>query len=220
MPASDAAFRWFRADAPHAYVVRQGEDERHAAAQFVRHERFWSKVWCPWPGYAPPVPVGAGDLLVRVRIGARSWVQRVRRGDGDRPHARELAAYSGHAAEPFVFVPEPGVHPPQHLAVALGGIAPREPMQEIDAGVTGFWPRTEAQLAPVIRLDAGGRDFLQVGTALRVVPDGNDQGAAGWLRATVAAVLPQYSYAVLLAPEAQAALGDRVRSPLAWCADR
>ncbi len=220
MPASDVAARWFRVDAPHTYVVRQGEDERHAAAQFVRHENFWPKVWCPWPGYAPPVPIGSGDLLVRVRIEGRSWVQRVRRGDGDRPHARELAAYSARDIAPFVFLPDPGTHPPLHLAVDVAQLVPSEPLRAVEARVTGFWPRTDTRPAAVIRLDTGGRDFLQVGTALHVAPAGNDRDAAGGLRAMTAAVLPQYSYAVLLGPEAQAAPGDRVRSPLAWCTGR
>lgn len=220
MPAPDAASRWFRADAPHAYVVRQGESEPHAAAQFVRHENFWAKVWCPWPGYAPPVPIGAGDLLVRVRIEGRSWVQRVRRGGGDRPHARELDTYSDHGIKPFVFRPEPGTHPPLQLAMDVAQVAPSEPLREIDARVTGFWPRTDTRPAAVIRLDTGGRDFLQVGTALRVAPAGNGPGATDWLRAMVAAVLPQYSYAVLLEPAAQVAPGARVRSPLAWCTGR
>lgn len=214
---ADPAGEWLRADAPHAYLVRQGEIETDVARRFVKDVRHWPEVWCPWPGYEPPEPVAPGDLLVRVRIDGRSWVQRARLGHGDRPHVRALAAFETGAVEPFAWIPDPQAHPLQHLAFDLTEAAVREPARAVHREVSGFWPRAGAQPRPVVRFDAGSLEFLSVGTALTVVPAGKEREPAAWVRVVVAAVFPSYSYALLLEPGAVAAPGDSVRSPTAWC---
>ena len=80
---ADPAKEWLRDDAPHVYMVRQGEAEADAARRFVKDPQDWPEVWCPWPGYEPPVPIGPGDLLVRVQVNGRGWIQRARLGNGD-----------------------------------------------------------------------------------------------------------------------------------------
>lgn len=213
----DPAEEWLRGDAPHVYLVRQGETEADAALHFVKEIRHWPEVWCPWPGYEPAIPIGWGDLLVRVRVNGRSWVQRVKLGNGDRPHARALEAFDAGGIEPFTWIPDAQLHPPQHLAFDLAEVVAREPARAVHRSVSGFWPSGETQPWPVVRLDAGSLEFLSVGTALTVVPAGKEAEPADWLRAVVAAVFPSYSYALLLEPEAVAAPGDSARSPTAWC---
>ena len=213
----DPAEEWLRADAPHVYLVRQGEAETDAALRFVKDIQHWSEVWCPWPGYEPPVPVGPGDLLVRVRINGRSWIQRARLGNGDRPHAQALEAFSTDGVEPFTWIPDAQLHPPQHLTFDLTEVDVHEPARSIHQGVSRFWPSGEALPRPVVRIDAGGLEFLSVGTALTVVPSGKKAEPSTWLHAVVVAVFPSYSYALLLEPQAVAAPGDSVRSPTAWC---
>ena len=214
---ADPAGEWLRADAPHVYLVRQGETEADAALHFVKDVQHWSEVWCPWPGYEPPVPVGAGDLLVRVRINGRSWIQRARRGDGDRPHARELEAFKIDAIDPFVWIPDPQLHPPQHIALDLAEVVAHEPARAVHHEVSRFWPSSEELPGPVIRVDAGRLEFLSVGTALTVVPAGKEADSAAWLRVVVVAVFPSYSYAMLLNQQAVVLPEDSVRGPTAWC---
>ena len=214
---ADPAKEWLRPDAPHAHLVRQGETEADAALRFVRRVRDWPEVWCPWPGYAPAIPVGPGDLLVRVRINGRSWIQRARLGTGDRPHVRALENFDTGGIEPFTWVPDLQLHPPQHLSLDLTEAIVHEPPRAIHRSVSRFWPNGETLSRPVIRLDAGNLEFLSVGTALTVVPAEKETEPSAWLRAVVAAVFPSYSYALLLEPEAVAAPGDSVRSPMAWC---
>ena len=216
-PEADPAGEWLRADAPHVYLVRQGEAETDAARRFVKKIRHWPEVWCPWPGYEPAIPVGPGDLLVRVQINGRSWVQRARLGNGDQPHARALEAFSTDGIEPFTWIPDARLHPPQHLAFDLTEVDVHEPARAIHQGVSRFWPSDEALPRPVVRIDAGGLEFLSVGTALTVVPAGKEAEPSAWLHAVVVAVFPSYSYALLLESQAVAAPGDSVRSPTAWC---
>ncbi len=213
----DPAAEWFRADAPHVYLVRQGEDAMSAARQFVKQPHFWDRVWCPWPGYASANSIAPGDLLVRVHINGRSWIQRVRRGDGERPHVRAMEAFADLTFEPFEFVPNPDILPPLHLAVDLTEVEASEPIKAIHAQITDVWPRTAEQPMTMIRVDVGSRDFLKIGSALLVIPAGNTGGAEGWLRAVVAAAFPQYSYAVLWDAQVPMAGEGVVRSPMAWC---
>ena len=214
---ADPAEEWLRADAPHAYLVRQGEAEGDAARRFVKEVRRWPEVWCPWPGYEPAVPVGPGDLLVRVRINGRSWVQRASLGNGDRPHARALEAFATDGIEPFAWIPDARLHPPQHLVFDLTEVEIREPARATHQKVSRFWPSGETLPRPVARVDAGSLEFLSAGTALTVVPAGKGAEPEAWLQAVVVAVFPSYSYVLLLEPEAVAAPGDSVRSPTAWC---
>ncbi len=217
---ADPAGAWLRDDAPHVYLVRQGESEADAARRFVDNPADWPEVWCPWPGYAPPQPVGPGDLLVRVQVNGRSWVQRARLGDGSQPHAQVLETFCTGDIEAFTWTPDAQVHPPQRLEIDLADAAVREPARAVHRRVSRFWPSGETQPRPMIRLDAGSREFLSVGTALTVVPAGQQAEPAAWLQAVVAAVFPSYSYALLLKPGAVAAPGDSVRSPSAWCIPR
>lgn len=214
---ADPAKEWLRDDAPHVYLVRQGEAEADAARRFVKDPQDWPEVWCPWPGYEPPVPVGPGDLLVRVRVNGRSWIQRARLGNGDRPHARALEASGVDEIEPFLWILDAQVHPPQHLEIDLTEVVVHEPARAVHRRIARFWPGSETQPWPVIRLDAGSLEFLSAGTALTVVPAGKEAEPASWLQAVVAAVFPSYSYALLLDPRAVAAPGDLARSPAAWC---
>ena len=213
----DPAEAWLRGGAPHVYLVRQGETEADAALRFVKEIRHWPEVWCPWPGYEPAVPVGPGDLLVRVRVNGRSWVQRARLGNGDRPHARALEAFDVGGIGPFTWIPDAQLHPPQHLTFDLTDVATHGPARAIHRKVSRFWPSGETLPRPVVRLDAGSLEFLSIGTALTVVSVGKEAEAAAWLHAVVVAVFPSYSYALLLESEAVAAPGDSVRSPTAWC---
>lgn len=217
---ADPAGEWLRADAPHVYLVRQGEVEADAALRFVKKVQHWPEVWCPWPGYEPAVLVGPGDLLVRVQINGRSWIQRARLGNDDQPHARALEAFSIDGVEPFTWIPDAQLHPPQHLTFDLTEADVHEPARAIHQGVSRFWPSGEALPRPVVRIDAGGLEFLSVGTALTVVPAGKEAEPSAWLQAVVVAVFPSYSYALLLEPQAIAAPGDSVRSPTAWCTER
>lgn len=214
---ADPAGEWLRDDAPHVYLVRQGEAETDTARRFVKDPRDWPEVWCPWPGYEPPVPVGPGDLLVRVRVNGRSWIQRARLGNGDQPHAQVLETFGVSEIESFLWIPDAQLHPPQHLEIDLTEVVAHEPARAIHRRISRFWPSSETQPLPVIRLDAGGLEFLSAGTALTVVPAGKEAEPASWLRAVVAAVFPSYSYALLLDPQAVAAPGDLARSPTAWC---
>ena len=206
-----------RGDAPHAYLVRQGDTGADVALRFVRKIQHWPDVWCPWPGYEPEIPVGPGDLLVRVRVNGRSWVQRARLGNGDQPHARVLETFATDGVEPFSWIPDPRLHPPQHLKFDLTGVAVHEPARAVHRSVSRFWPSGGTQSRPVVRLDAGSLEFLSVGTALTVVPAEKEAEPATWLRAVVVAVFPSYSYALLLEPGDMAAPGDSIRSPTAWC---
>lgn len=217
---ADPAKEWLRDDAPHVYLVRQGEAEADAARRFVKDPEDWSKAWCPWPGYEPPVPIGPGDLLVRVRVNGRGWIQRARLGNGDPPHARVLEAFDVGEIEPFIWIPDAQVYPPQHIKIDLTEIVVHEPARAIHRRVSRFWPNGETQPLPMVRLDAGSLEFLSVGTALTVVPAEKEAEPASWLRAVVAAVFPSYSYALLLEPQAVAAPGDLTRSPTAWCFPR
>ena len=214
---ADPAEQWLRADAPHVYLVRQREAESDAALHFVKQLKHWPEVWCPWPGYEPAIPVRSGDLLVRVRINGRSWVQRPRLSNGDQPHARALEAFVTDGIESFTWIPDPQLHPPQHLRFDLAEMIAHEPARAIHRSVSRFWPGGEMQPRPVVRLDAGSLEFLSVGTALTVVPAGKEAKPAAWLHAVVVAIFPSYSYALLLEPGAIAAPGDLVRSPTAWC---
>lgn len=214
---ADPAKEWLREDAPHVYLVRQGEVEADAARRFVKDPQDWPQVWCPWPGYEPPVPVGPGDLLVRVRVNGRSWIQRARLGNGDQPHAQALEAFNVGEIEPFTWIPDAGLHPPQHLEIDLTEVVVQEPARAVHRRISRFWPSSEAQPFPVVRLDAGNLEFLSVGMGLTVVPVGKEAAPASWLQAVVAAVFPSYSYALLLDPQAVAAPGDLARSPTAWC---
>ena len=214
---ADPAKEWLRDDAPHVYLVRQGETEADAALHFVKEIGHWPELWCPWPGYVPAVPIGPGDLLVRVQVNGRSWIQRARLGNGDRPHARALEAFDVGAIEPFTWIPDAQLHPPQHLAFDLTEVVAHEPAQAVHRSVSRFWPSSETLPRPVIRLNAGSLEFLSIGTALTVVPAGNEAEPAAWLHAVVVTVFPSYGYALLLEPEAVAAPGDSVRSPTAWC---
>ena len=214
---ADPAKEWLRGDAPHVYLVRQGEAEADAARRFVKDPQDWPEVWCPWPGYEPPEPVGPGDLLVRVRVDGRSWIQRARLGNGDQPHARVLEAFNIGEIEPFIWIPDEQVHPPQHLEIDLTEIVVHEPARAIHRRISRFWPSSETQPLPVVRLDAGSLEFLSIGTALTVVPVGKEAEPTSWLRAVVAAVFPSYSYALLLNLQAVAVPEDAARSPTAWC---
>lgn len=214
---ADPAKEWLRDDAPHVYLVRQGEVEADAARRFVEDPKDWLEVWCPWPGYEPPEPIGPGDLLVRVRINGRSWVQRARLGSGDQPHARVLEAFSVGEIEPFIWIPDARLHPPQHLEVDLSEVVVNEPARAVHRRVVEFWPSSEMQPLPMVRLNAGSLEFLSIGTGLTVVPTGKKAEPTSWLRAVVVSVFPSYSYALLLKPQAVAAPGDSVRSPTAWC---
>lgn len=214
---ADPAGEWLHADAPHVYLVRQGEAETDVALRFVKKIEHWPEVWCPWPGYEPPVPVGPGDLLVRVRVNGRSWVQRARLGNGDQPHARVLEAFVTDGIEPFTWIPDPQLHPPQHLTLDLTEAIAHEPARAVHRSVSKFWPSGEMQPWPVVRLNAGSLEFLSIGTALTVVPVGKEAEPAAWLHAVVVAVFPSYSYALLLEPDGVVAPGDSVRSPTAWC---
>ena len=214
---ADPAKEWLRDDAPHVYLVRQGEAEADVARRFVKDPQDWPEVWCSWPGYEPPMPVGPGDLLVRVWVNGRSWVQRARLGNGDQPHARALEAFNVGEIEPFTWTPYSWLHPPQYFEIDLTEVVVREPARAIHRRISKFWPSRERQPFPVVRLDAGSLEFLSVGMALTVVPAGKEAEPASWLRVVVAAVFPSYSYALLLEPEAVAAPGDSVRSPTAWC---
>lgn len=217
---ADPAGEWLRDDAPHVYLMRQGEAEADAARRFVKDPQDWPEVWCPWPGYEPPVPVGPGDLLVRVRVKGRSWIQRARLGNGDRPHARALKTFDPSEIEPFLWIPDAQLHPQQQLEVDLTDVVVHEPARAVHRRVSRFWPSSETQAFPVVRLNAGSLEFLSAGTALTVVPAGKEAEPASWLRAVVAAVFPSYSYALLLDPQAVAAPGDWARSPTAWCVPR
>lgn len=214
---ADPAKEWLRDDAPHAYLVRQGEAEADAARRFVKDPQDWPEVWCPWPGYEPLVPIGPGDLLVRVQVNGRGWIQRARLGNGDQPHARVLEAFDVGEIGPFTWIPDAQVHPPQRIEIDLTGTVVHEPARAVHRRVSRFWPGSETQPLPVVRLNAGSLEFLSVGTALTVVPAGKEAEPASWLRAVVAAVFPGYSYALLLEPQAVAAPGDLARSPTAWC---
>ena len=216
----DPAGEWLRADAPHVYLVRQGEAETDAALRFVKKIQHWPEVWCPWPGYEPSIPVRPGDLLVRVQINGRSWIQRAKLGNDDRPHARVLEAFSIDGVEPFTWIPDAQLHPPQHLTFDLTEADVHEPARAIHQEVTRFWPSNETLPWPVARIDAGSLEFLSIGTALTVVPAGKEAEPSAWLHAVVVAVFPSYSYALLLEPQAIAAPGDSVRSPTAWCTER
>lgn len=214
---ADPAGEWLRDDAPHVYLVRQGEAEADAARRFVKDPQNWPEVWCPWPGYEPPVPVGPGDLLVRVWVNGRTWIQRARLGSGGQPHAQVLKAFGISEIEPFLWIPDAQLHPPQHLEIDLTEVVVHEPARAVHRRLSRFWPSSETQPLPVIRLDAGSLEFLSAGTALTVVPVGKEAEPASWLQAVVAAVFPSYSYALLLDPQAVAAPGDLARSPTAWC---
>ena len=214
---ADPAGEWLRNDAPHVYLVRQGEAEADVARRFVKDPKDWPEMWCPWPGYEPPVPVGPGDLLVRVRVNGRTWVQRARLGNGGQPHAQVLQAFGISEIEPFLWIPDVQLHPPQHLEIDLTEVVVHEPARAVHRRISRFWPSSETQPLPVIRLDAGSLEFLSAGTALTVVPGGKEAEPASWLQAVVAAVFPSYSYALLLDPQSVAEPGDLVRSPTAWC---
>ena len=214
---ADPAKEWLRDDMPHVYLVRQGEAEADAARRFVKDPQDWPEVWCPWPGYEPPVPIGPGDLLVRVQVNGRGWIQRARLGNGDQPHAQVLEAFDVGGIEPFIWIPDAWVHPPQHIEIDLTEIVVHEPARAIHRRVSRFWPSSETQPLPVIRLNAGSLEFLSIGTGLTVVPAEKEAEPASWLRAVVMAVFPSYSYALLLDPEGVAAPGDTARSPTAWC---
>ncbi len=216
---ADPAAEWFRADAPHAYLVRHGETEKDVAARFVQDLRHWPNVWCPWPGYDPAVAIGPGDLLVRVRINGRGWVQRARLGTGELPHARALEEFDAKSIEPFAWTPDARLRPPRRVAFDLTKTEIHEPARAVHRRVSRFWPSGATTPRPVIRLDAGDQDFLSVGAALAVVPAGKVAEPSAWSRAVVAAVYPSYSYALLLDPEAVVAPGDFARSPTAWCVD-
>lgn len=213
----DPAEEWLRDDAPHVYLVRQGETEADAALRFVKEIRHWPEVWCPWPGYDPAVPVGPGDLLVRVQVNGRSWIQRAKLGNGDQPHARALATFDVSGIEPSTWIPDAQLHPPQHITFDLTEVDLHEPARAVHQKVSEFWPSSEALPWPVARVDAGRLEFLSIGTALMVIPAGKETEPAAWLHAVVVAVFPSYSYVLLLEPEAVATPGDSVRSPTAWC---
>ena len=211
-PDPDPAARWLRADAPHAYLVRQRETARDAALRFVRRLEDWPRVWCPWPGYLPPPPIRPGDLLARVRIDGRSWVQRVRRAGGQRPQRLLLRGFEAAGTAPFAFVPDPEAHPARRLRLDPAALAPRLPPRAPQAQVARVWPAT-AERPEVVRLTAGRRAFLVPGTALTV-----PTAAGGRARALVAAAYPHHAFAVLLTP-GPAAAGGAARSPAAWCAE-
>lgn len=214
---ADPAKEWLRDDAPHVYLVRQGEAEADAARRFVKDPQDWPQVWCPWPGYEPPVPIGPGDLLVRVQVNGRGWIQRARLGNGDQPHAQALEAFNVGEIEPFIWIPDARMHPPQHIEIDLTGIVVHEPARAIHRRVSRFWPSSETQPLPMVRLNAGSLEFLSIGMGLTVVPAEKEAEPASWLQAMVAAVFPSYSYALLLEPQAVAGPGDLARSPAAWC---
>ena len=209
-PDPDPAAAWLRADAPHAHLVRQGETARGAALRFVRRLEDWPRVWCPWPGFLPPPPLRPGDLLARVRIDGRSWVQRVRRASGQRPHRLLLRGHEAAGIEPFVFAPDPGAHPPRRIELDPAALAPRLPPRAPRARVARVWPAT-CRRPEVVRLSAGRRAFLAPGAALTV-----PTAAGGRARALVAASYPHHAFAVLLTP-GPAAAGGLARSPAAWC---
>ncbi len=214
---ADPAKEWLRDDAPHVYLVRQGEAEADAARHFVKDPQDWPEVWCPWPGYEPPVPIGPGDLLVRVQVNGRGWIQRARLGNGDQPHAQVLEAFNIDEIEPFIWIPDAQVHPPQHLEIDLTEIIVHEPARAIHRRVSRFWPSSKTQPLPMVRLNAGSLEFLSIGMGLTVVPAEKEAEPVSWLRAVVVAVFPSYSYALLLEPQAAAEPGDLARSPTAWC---
>ena len=209
-PPPDPAGRWLRPDAPHAYLVRQHETGRDAARRFVRRLEDWPRVWCPWPGYLPTPPIRPGDLLARVRIDGRSWVQRVRRAGGQRPHRLLLQGYAAAGVAPFAFLPDPAAHPPRRLELDPAALAPRLPRQVPRARVARVWPAAGGR-PEVVRLDEGRRSFLAPGAALSL-----PTAAGGRARALVAASYPHHAFAVLLTP-GPAALGGAARSPAAWC---
>ena len=214
---ADPAKEWLRDDAPHVYLVRQGEAEADAARRFVKDPQDWPEVWCPWPGYEPPVPIGPGDLLVRVQVNGRGWIQRARLGNGDQPHAQVLEAFNIGEIEPFTWIPDARVHPPQHIEIDLTEIVVHEPARAIHRRISRFWPSSETQPLPMVRLNAGSLEFLSIGMGLTVVPAEKEAEPASWLRAVVVAVFPSYSYALLLEPQAVAEPGNLARSPTAWC---
>ncbi len=209
-PPGDPAQRWLRPDAPHAYLVRQHETGADAARRFVRRLEDWPRVWCPWPGWAPTPPIRPGDLLARVRIDGRSWVQRVRRASGQRPHRLLLRGYAADGIEPFAFAPDPAAHPPRRLELDPAALAPQLPRQAPRARVARVWPAAAGRPA-VVRLSEGRRAFLAPGAALSL-----PTAAGGRARALVAASFPHHAFAVLLTP-GPAAAGGRARSPAAWC---
>ena len=169
------------------------------------------------PGYSPPLAVAPGDLLVRVRVNGRDWIQRARLGDGDLPHARELEAFEVGEIEPFTWNPDPEATPAEPISVNLEGLAIQEPARAVHSEVMEFWARDEALPAPMIRVGVGSEEFLSAGVALTVVPAGAEARPAAWRRAIVIAAFSGYSYALLLDRDAVVAPGDRVRSPTAWC---
>ena len=143
---------------------------RHGVSSRTR--RIGRRCGARGPGTSPPVPVGPGDLLVRVRVNGRGWVQRARLGNGDQPHARVLEAFNVGEIEPFLWIPDAQLHPPQHLEFDLTEVAVHEPARAIHRRISRFWPSSETQPLPVVRLNAGGLEFLSVGMGLTVVPAG------------------------------------------------
>ena len=213
--ASDPAEQWLREDAPHTYLVRQSDTPDKVISYFVRQPRYWERVWCPRPTTASPIV--PGDLLIRVRINGRSWVQRARRGDGSFPHAQELAQFQVEAKEPFTFVPHPDVHPVQRIEVNPGALSIHEPEQSIYGEVLEVWDTSAKD--QIVRVNQGKRQHVKSGTALSLVPHDMKADATAWRRAVVVLSLPGYSYVLLLGSGAMPSEGDSVRSPMAWCVD-
>jgi len=217
--ASDPAERWLHKDAPRAYLVRQSDTEAGVIARFVTQAHHWKRVWCPYPD--ADATIEAGDLLVRVRIDGRSWVQRARRGNGTRSHVRELNRFKIEAGEPFVFVPRPEIHPVQQIPIDdPRALVIHEPAQAISGQVLEIWPKTEGQPATLIRVDRGTHQHLKPGTALTVVPREALDDPRSWMRAVVVAAWPGYSYALMIDSEVAPEAGNIVRSLTAWCVIR
>ncbi len=212
--AADLAAQWLREDAPHVYLVRQSDPTDYVVSRFVRQAHHWDQVWCPHP--AADSQIAPGDLLVRVRINGRSWVQRARRADGSFPHAQELTQYQPDTREPFVFVPRPDVHPVQRIDMDPGVLSVHEPEQSVRGEVLEVW-ETEAK-DQIMRVSQGKRQHVKQGTALLLVPSASRTETASWRRAVVVFSLLDYSYALLLDSGVTPDAGDEVRGPMAWCA--
>ena len=205
-------------DAPHAYLVRQSDTEADVIRHFVARVRDWSKVWCPWPGYAPLPVIEPGDLLVQVSINGRRWVQRARRANGDRPHAQVLRAYNGTDVAAFSFRPDPD-QPEQTLMMNPSELVPTAPLKPVHTEVMAVWPASDTQPSSVVRLDLGFDHALNAGTALTIKNASETGESIGSIRLLLTQVHPTFSYAVVLDQDAEVAVGDRVHSPTAWCVE-
>ena len=242
--ADDPATSWLRADAPRSHLVRADETEREVILRFVRRPQDWSRVWCPWPGYVPTPPLRTGDLLVQVLINGRTWIQRVRRASGPRPHQVLLRAFDTTGLDPFRFVlpddaqpeEETGEDDPQVPEEAgsaeLEEAEPaEEEVQEIEIDPSSWQvhlPRLPLHTSvlqvlsgagerpDLFRIGAGRAQLLAPGTAVDIVAPGSARAA----RTVVVHAEDETSYVVVLSGGSSVMPGARVRGPGAWCEER